>query len=205
LKPFRQPLDCEPLCNDRPSCAFFSHSDKYSNCVLCNACALTRAKSGEEYTSWEKGVTSPPPSPPRASPQPHTAPPALKSPPSILVPPPTPLLSPYAQLSDTELCCSGNSPSKIETLKPFRQPLDCEPLCNDRPTCAFFSHSNKYDNCVLCNACALAPVKSGVKYTSWKKSSSLMPPLPPTPSPMPVQFKLSAFAKKVYLDAFRRE
>ena len=49
--------ECEALCNSRPQCHYFSHSERWANCVLCSECDFTESGNAGYYTSWAKTGT----------------------------------------------------------------------------------------------------------------------------------------------------
>ena len=47
--------------------------------------------------------------------------------------------------------------------------VECEAICNSKSDCKYFSHSTRWDNCVLCSECDFTESGNSRYYTSWEK------------------------------------
>ena len=49
------PAACEALCDAEPGCKYFSHSFRFSNCILCASCDNPEIMLGDDtYASFQK-------------------------------------------------------------------------------------------------------------------------------------------------------
>jgi len=153
-------VECASECDARSTCSHFSHSMQWywrsgGVCTLCSACDPVGAPSnGRFYDSYRKGTYAPE----------LTPPPSPSPPPESPSPPPTP--TSYAQILDSSDCCRENG-ANLAVEKGSTSPETCHAHCDLEPTCAFFSHSTTYKNCILCSACT--PTSGTDIYTSWAK------------------------------------
>ena len=51
---------CEAKCATKDGCKFFSHSQKWDNCILCSACTFSNDRTSRHYTSWSKQAANAP-------------------------------------------------------------------------------------------------------------------------------------------------
>ena len=53
------PSVCEAMCNEHPSCRYFSHSVKYQNCLLCASCTPEIMLGDDTFASFQRAEEDP--------------------------------------------------------------------------------------------------------------------------------------------------
>merc|ERR1719492_547640 len=79
----------------------------------------------------------------------------------------------YEKINSAGDCCRNNDAQIGRTADgESDSPADCVDACNDNPECKFFSHTTKWQNCVLCSKCDISGAPgNGRHYTSWEKQT----------------------------------
>ena len=129
-------------------------------CTLCEGCAPVSGGNGRYYKSYAMGAgTAKPPSPATASP-----------------PSPPPPMGPgqYVQIADNNDCCRSNG-AKIDSFRGEARPEYCHDICDETEGCRFFSHSKRWDSCILCSECTFSNHRNAKYYTSYSKQAANAP------------------------------